>query len=79
MYSIDISDVLEFRRSSDNSRKVEKHYVTDTTLKPEDCLPVSDVVITGMCYKFFRSELLSQKSSDSSEFLKSINLKLLSD
>ena len=48
MYSIDINDVLEFHRSSDNSRKAEKHYVTDTALKPEDCLPVSDVVITGM-------------------------------
>ena len=56
MYSIDINDVLEFRRSSDNSRKAEKHYVKDTTLKPEDCLPVSDVVITGRCDK-----LLNQK------------------
>lgn len=44
MYSIDINDVLEFHRSNDD----RKHYVTDTTFKVDDCLPVSDVVITGV-------------------------------
>lgn len=35
---------MEFHRSND----ARKHYVTDTDFKLEDCLPVSDVVISGV-------------------------------
>ena len=44
VYSIDLNDILEFHRSNDD----RKHFVTDTNFKLEDCLKVSDVVISGV-------------------------------
>ena len=52
VYSIDLTDVLEFHRGS--GLTLRKHVVVDSTMKLEQVLPISDVVITGVPSKTYR-------------------------
>ncbi|KAF9320089.1 NAD-dependent 5,10-methylenetetrahydrafolate dehydrogenase [Podila horticola] len=46
VYSVDINGIQEFHRGV--GLQLKKHEVSETTLKIEDVLPLSDVVITGV-------------------------------
>ncbi|KAF9910097.1 NAD-dependent 5,10-methylenetetrahydrafolate dehydrogenase [Lobosporangium transversale] len=46
VYSVDINGIQEFHRGV--GLQLKKHEVSETTLKLEDVLPLSDVVITGV-------------------------------
>ncbi|KAF8953658.1 NAD-dependent 5,10-methylenetetrahydrafolate dehydrogenase [Podila verticillata] len=46
VYSVDINGIQEFHRGV--GLQLKKHEVSETTLKVEDVLPLSDVVITGV-------------------------------
>ena len=46
VYSVDIGDVLEFDRGTNN--QLRKYRVRDSVLTLNDVLPLSDVVITGV-------------------------------
>ncbi|KAF9975713.1 NAD-dependent 5,10-methylenetetrahydrafolate dehydrogenase [Actinomortierella ambigua] len=58
VYSVDINGIQEFHRGV--GLQLKRHEVTETTLKLEDVLPLSDVVITGVptpSYKVDSSKL----------------------
>ena len=46
VYSVDVSDILEFSRGKNLEHK--KYKVHDSEKKLEDILPISDIVITGV-------------------------------
>ena len=63
VYSVDITDVLEFHRGSE--LELHKYKVEDCEKKLEDILPISDIVITGVPSPSYRVpiHLLKGKSA----------------
>lgn len=55
VYSVDITGVQIFTRG--RGIQNDKHEVTDTTMKLEDCLPLSDVVISGVPSKNYKVDV----------------------